>query len=649
MQLLLMSRREEDFLQLGELLARVVDVESSVDRATSAEEALIFMSEKAYDVLLCESRPGSELASQLLKELHLDGPGSPLILLTDDVDQAALAGPGCAAAYECMQLSRVDEDSLIRTLRHAMELYQKDRQREKAEDVVRKLWRAVEQSADLVIITDRSGVIEYVNPAFEALTGFAKEEAIGRTPRILRSGQHAPAFYRQMWRGILGGTVFRGVLVNRKKNGQIFYAEKTITPLRAAGGEITHFISNDRDITGRRTLELQLQQSQRMDAIGRLASGVAHDFNNLLMVISANAELMMEALSPRDAQHPRVQEILAASRRAAGLTRQLLAFGRHQVQPQQPVDLNRILDEISHMLPRLLGEDIELAIVPAKDLAQIKADPVQIEQVVMNLAANARDAMPRGGRLIVETMNVHLDREYARRHSFIRAGDYVLLAVTDSGQGVAPEHMAHIFEPFYTTKEEGKGTGLGLATVYGIVKQNGGFVWVYSEPGMGTTFKIYWPRAQRVGGRRRVDMRAEEKCPRGAETLLLVEDEEAVRRTAHEFLSRNGYAVLDAENGEAALLVAQRHEGEIHLMISDVVMPHMGGARLAEQLVALRPNMKVLFVSGYAENTVALQTGVDVGNHFLQKPFGLKALACKVREVLESRAATAAAAAGSSR
>jgi len=634
MQILLAVRSEEDFLRLRDLLARSGRGEIGLDQAKSLEEALILMSGKSYDLLLCDFKPASNIAMQILHETREDGPGLPMVFLSDHVDEATLAAAIRAGAYDCVQVSALDEASLTRTIRYAVEMYGKDQQREKAEDMLRKLWRAVEQSADMVIITDRSGIVEYVNPAFESLTGYSKQEAIGRSPRILKSGQHSLQFYRDMWETILSGTVYRASMVNRKKSGEIFYAEKTITPLRDAEGRITHFISNDRDITGRRTLELQLQQSQKMDAIGRLAAGVAHDFNNLLMVISANAELTLEALSEDDPRRNKVEEVQSAARRAAELTRQLLAFGRKQVQSLQVLDLNQLLQDISRILPRLIGEDIRLAVAPGKDLGRIKADPVQIEQVVMNLAANARDAMPHGGRLTLETMNVTLDHDYARRHSMVPAGEYVLLAVTDSGEGIAPEHMANIFEPFYTTKPEGKGTGLGLATVYGIIKQSGGFIWVYSEPGLGTTFKIYLPRVQKAVPIRRSEPPLVDQCPRGTETVLLVEDEPAVRSTAGEFLVQTGYKVLEAKDGENAIAVARSYPGDIHLMITDVVMPNMGGAKLAEHLAGQRPEMKVLFVSGYAENTVVQQGPIDVAGNFLQKPFGLKMLARKVREVL---------------
>ncbi|MBZ5599389.1 MAG: PAS domain S-box protein [Acidobacteriia bacterium] len=511
---------------------------------------------------------------------------------------------------------------------------------QEAEDSLRKLSRAVEQSADLVIITNRAGAIEYVNPAFELLTGYARREVLGRNPSILKSGQQPFEFYRELWKTILSGNVFRGVFANRKKDGEVFFLETTITPVRDAEGRITHFISNGRDITERRHLEAQLLQAQKMDAIGKLAGGVAHDFNNLLMVISAYAELMFDSLAAEDPLRHNLQEILTASRRAADLTRQLLAFSRKQMQSLQLLDLNAVIEEIGKMLPRLIGEDIQLEVVEGPDLGSVRADPVQIEQVVMNLAANARDAMPGGGKLTIETARMHLDEAYAQHHSIVPPGDYVLLSVTDSGQGIAPEHLAHIFEPFYTTKEAGEGTGLGLATVYGIVKQSGGFIWVYSEPGLGTTFKIYLPCI-----RQRTAItptcKSVESCPRGSETILLVEDEAAVRQSTYEFLTRSGYTVLEAKNGEDGLHIAREYLGPIHLMVTDVVMPYLGGAQLAEQLAAERPHMKVMFVSGYAESTILRHGVLDVRTRFLQKPFGLKMLASKIRELLETQASAA--------
>jgi nitrogen-specific signal transduction histidine kinase len=419
---------------------------------------------------------------------------------------------------------------------------------------------------------------------------------------VLKSGQQAPELYQELWQSILSGSVFRCTMVNQKKNGEIFVTEKVITPLRDGEGLITHFISNDRDITDRRRLENQLQQAQKMDAIGLLAGGAAHDFNNLLMVISSYAELMLDSLAPQHPLRRNVDEIQKASRRAADLTRQLLALGRKQMQTLQLLDLNSIIEEINKMLPRLIGEDIELEFVPGKKLGRVKVDPVQIEQVVMNLAANARDAMPKGGRLVIETASVRLDDAYVQAHSIVSTGEYVLLTVTDSGEGISPEHLSHVFEPFYTTKEEGRGTGLGLVEGY-------------------------------LGG---------------CETLLLAEDEPAVRQSTREFLSLNGYIVLEAKNGSDAVAVAREYKGPIHLMVTDVVMPQMGGARLAAELALERPDMKVLFVSGYAETTVQRHGAIDVTTRFLQKPFSLRTLARKIREVLDADAPALAAAAASS-
>jgi len=419
--------------------------------------------------------------------------------------------------------------------------------------------------------------------------------------------------------------------------------DKTITPVRNAQGEVTHFISNDRDISEVRRLETALFQAHKMDAIGQLAGGVAHDFNNLLMVISSYAELMLDHVPPEHKLHRNVQQILGASRRAADLTRQLLAFGRKQMQTLQIVDLNNIVQGIARFLPRLIGEDIDLKIVAGTELGRVHVDPGQIEQVLMNLAANARDAMPDGGVLTIETRNIDLDETYVHAQNLVRPGEYVLLEVTDSGTGIPPEHLPHIFEPFYTTKEQGKGTGLGLATVYGIVKQSGGYIWVYSERNLGTAFKIYFPRVRKQG------MVQNEACPRaieevrGTETILIVEDEQPVRSSLCECLRNYGYTVLDAGCGTDALALAKDHKDPIHLMISDMVMPGMSGWQVAEALSAIHSETKVLFVSGYAEQVVNSRINIQARDGFLQKPFTLRALALKVREILKAQSAAAGA------
>jgi two-component system, cell cycle sensor histidine kinase and response regulator CckA len=549
---LLLAGGDDDFSYLRDLLNRPGDGHVDLDHALSTDEALARLGRTTYDLLLCEYKSGDDAALRLLHELRRNHPGAPVIFLSDHMDETAVDTALKAGAGEFARTPIIDRPAVTVTIRYALDEYRKERERQKTEDTLRKLWRAVEQSADLVMITDREGVIEYVNPAFESLTGYSPGELTGQTPRVLKSGQQTSELYKELWQTILSGSVFRCTMVNRKKNGDVFVAEKTVTPLRDNDGKITHFISNDRDITDRRRMENQLQQAQKMDAIGKLAGGVAHDFNNLLMVISSYAELMLDTLTPPASLRRNVDEIQKASRRAADLTRQLLAFGRKQIQTLQLLDLNLIIEDINKMLPRLIGEDIELVFIPGAKLGRVKADPVQIEQILMNLVANEREAMPKGGRLVIETASVRLDEAYIQEHSIVPPGEYVLLAVTDSGMGIAPEHLLHIFEPFYTTKEEGKGTGLGLATVYGIVKQNSGFIWVYSEPGLGPTFKIYLPQARHAELVLHPTLPLE-GCPKGCETLLLAEDEAAVRQSTREFLSLNGYIVLEAANGAEAL------------------------------------------------------------------------------------------------
>ena len=634
LQLLLVGGSERDFADLRELLAERNNGQVLLAHAASPDDILNQLGKGHYDLLLCSHQSTDVAAFQLLRQVRRHDSRIPIIFLGEPINKSTIEAAIQAGACHSATENKQSESGEALTIPNVLDGSSAEQQHQKSEETLRKLWRSVEQSADTVIIMDRSGVMEYVNPAFEALTGYSLQEAVGQTLGILKSEQQAGELYEEMWNTVLSGNVFRGIVMDRKKNGETLILEKALTPLRDGDGKITHFISTGRDITERRQLESDLRQAQKMDAIGRLAGGVAHDFNNLLLVISAYAELMLDSLAQEDPLRRNVDEIITASRRAADLTRQLLAFGRKQLQLLQVLDLNTVIGEITRMLPRLIGEDIELVFVPGQDLGKVKADPVQIEQVVMNLAANARDAMPGGGTLTVETATVQVDGSYVQRHSIVPEGDYVLLTVTDSGQGIATEHLPHIFEPFYTTKEAGKGTGLGLATVYGIVKQNNGFVWVYSEPGLGSTFKIYLPLVRSSRSEVRTAKPAE-LSPRGCETLLLVEDEASVRQAARQFLSQSGYTVLDANDGADALRASRQHRGPIHLMITDVVMPKMAGPKLAELLADERPDMKVLFVSGYAEKTVLQHGTVDLTTGFLQKPFSLKTLARKVREVLE--------------
>ncbi|HUE55285.1 MAG TPA: PAS domain S-box protein, partial [Candidatus Udaeobacter sp.] len=465
----------------------------------------------------------------------------PFILLTEHADEKAVAEIIQAGAYDCMERSQLNGANLVRTIRCALSLHATQQQRQLAEDSLRKLSCAVEQSADIIFITNDQGVIEYVNPTFEKITGYSRQEVMGQTPGFLKSGQQAPAIYRELWETIRPGDVYRNIEVNRKKSGGLYYVDESISPIRDTAGTITHFVSNGRDLTERLRIEAQLLQAQKMDAIGRLAGGIAHDFNNLLTIITSYSELALDTVAAGSSTQSRLQEILSAARRAAELTRQLLAFSRQQPQALRVAEINPVVAGIVKTLHRLIGEDIELIFVPGKELGRIRLDPVQIEQILMNLAANSRDAMPQGGRLTIQTSDVQLDEQYAeQKKAIIPLGHYAVLTVTDTGSGIPADHLAHVFEPFYTTKPSGKGTGLGLATVYGIVKQNHGFVWVYSEPGIGTTLKIYFPCVQD----RATLLEAPQSCLadalRGSETVLLVEDEEALRRASAEFLSLRG-------------------------------------------------------------------------------------------------------------
>jgi len=387
-------------------------------------------------------------------------------------------------------------------------------------------------------------------------------------------------------------------------------------------------------MTERRHLEDQLRQAQKMEAVGQLAGGIAHDFNNLLTAILGSTQLLLHATPPGDGRREDIEEIKNAGLRAAELTRQLLAFSRRQVLAPKVLDMNAVVSQMDKMLRRLIGEDVELVTQLARDLGPVSADPGQLEQVLLNLAVNARDAMPRGGRLTIETANVVLTEEYSERHHRLPPGQYVLLAVSDTGVGMDEATQKHLFEPFFTTKEVGKGTGLGLATVYGIVKQSGGYIWVYSEPGHGTTVKVYLPRVPGAAEPLPVAA-ATPELRRGSEIVLLVEDAAPVRSLARKSLESYGYTVLEAADGPAALDLAARHPRGIDILVTDVVMPGMSGRELAERLAPARPAMRVLYTSGYTDDAMVRQGVLRAGVAFLQKPFVPETLARKVREVLD--------------
>jgi two-component system cell cycle sensor histidine kinase/response regulator CckA len=473
------------------------------------------------------------------------------------------------------------------------------------------------------------------NPAMARILGYGSAEELIRERTCLKRENYVNPESALTARRMLDadGLVTGFECEILRKDGSVITTIENLRAIYDEEGELLNYEGSMEDVTERKLLESQLRQSQKLEAVGMLAGGIAHDFNNLLTVIGGYCELSLLRLNERDPLYRNLTEVSKAANKAAVLTRQLLAFSRKQVLQPRVLDLNSIVAEMEKLLRRLIGENIEFDAQLGENLGQVKADPGQVEQVIMNLAINSRDAMPEGGRLLIETANVVLSEEHAKRHATVEPGNYVMLAVSDTGCGMDKETQARIFEPFFTTKEQGKGTGLGLATVYGIVKQSEGSIWVYSELDKGTTFKIYLPR---------VDAPIEQPLPRplkerlqGNETILLAEDEEMVRELAHEVLTAYGYKVLIAANGGAALLICEQQEEPVDLLITDVVMPEMSGLELATRLRKIRPNLKVLYMSGYTDNAVMLQ-GVQEGENFLQKPFTPFALGERVRTVLDA-------------
>ncbi len=510
--------------------------------------------------------------------------------------------------------------------------------RKRAEDVLRMRDRAIQAVTQGILITDPhqpDNPIIYASPSFERLTGYAESEVLGRNCRFLQGTDTDPEAVAQLREAIHAGRDCTVEIRNYKQDGTPFWSEVSVSPVKDDHGRLTQFVGIQSDITARRNLEGQLLQSQKMEAIGQMAGGVAHDFNNLLTIILGYSEMLLDALSPDDRLRSLVEEIQKAGERSASLTRQLLAFSRKQVLAPTILDMNEVVRDTEKMLRRIIGEDVHLKTVLHPQLDNIKADRGQLEQSLLNLAVNARDAMPRGGKLTIETANIELDPSYPQTHSGVRPGHYVLLAMTDSGEGMTPEVKQRIFEPFFTTKAPGKGTGLGLAVVHGFVKQTDGHIEVYSELGHGTSIKIYLPVFE--GAPRAVSSRGNAAgTPTGTETILLVEDEEAVRAFSRHVLQGCGYHVLEASNGDEALRIVAKYPETIHLLLTDVVMPGMGGRKLAEQLIALRPLIKVLYVSGYTDDAVVRHGILHDQVNFLQKPFMPLALANKIREVLKN-------------
>jgi two-component system cell cycle sensor histidine kinase/response regulator CckA len=660
MRVLIVEDRDED-AELTRRELRKGGIQFTSLRVETRDEYLRALSEFAPDIILSDYNlpqfDGLE-ALRLLKESGLD---VPFILITGSMTEEV--------AVDCMKqgvndyVLKMSLKRLPSAVRNALERVKTERARAAAIDALRE-----SEERYRVFVANSS----------EAIWRFELEEPI---PVTLPADEQFEHFYRFAYlaecndaMALMYGYARAADLVGVRGEQMLPRADPRIIELFRAfvhsgyrmsdaesvrldrEGRERHFLNNllgvvkdglllriwgtQRDITERvraerelRAAEEQLRQSQKLEAVGQLAGGVAHDFNNLLTVITGYSELLLKRVRGDESLSSKVEEIKKAGDRAADLTHQLLAFSRKQVLQPKVLDLNQIITEMDRMLRRLIGEDIDLKTVPDPTLGKVMADFGQIQQVVMNLAVNARDAMPNGGKLTIQTGNVYLDEVYAARHVDIRPGHYVMLAVSDTGTGMDAQTLARIFEPFFTTKEQGKGTGLGLSTVYGIVKQSGGSIWVYSEPGLGTTFKIYLPLAEGVAESPQAGAPRPETG--GAETLLLVEDEAAVRTFMSDILEASGYKLLVAGDGAEALSVGGTYRGPIHLLITDVVMPRMGGATLAGRLAPLRPETRVLYISGYTDDSLAHRgvLGPDVA--FLEKPFSSDALLRKVREVLD--------------
>src|SRR3954452_6572820 len=624
------ARMVEDFIRSGDEFP-----DAHIRIATSYEQALAAFAEERFDVAFFDYWLGSRDGVSLLREVRQKGVDAPVVVLTSHGAEDVAVEAMKAGAADYLGKGNLTVEALERAIRHALALHAEERQRWHAEAALRaseERFRAlVENSSDALLVLDAEGRIKYLSPSSERHLGWSPADMAGRSlfdflhpddrelvgtrmaETLSSPGRNIVAHVRfhhadGSWR------IMEGIGVNRLSDPAV------------AG-----IVVNARDITERRKLEDQLRQAQKLEAVGQLAGGVAHDFNNLLTAILGYCPLMLDEITDGDPLRPDLLEIQAAGERAAALTRQLLAFSRRQMLQPQVLDINTVVAQLQKLLRRLISEDVELVTNLAPDLLPVTVDPASVEQILVVLAVNARDAMPTGGRLTIETANVDLDATYALTHVTMAPGRYVMLAVSDSGEGMDAATRARVFEPFFTTKEQGKGSGLGLATVYGMVRQSAGHIWVYSEPAHGTVFKVSLPVTPTAAAQPSTD---KVSSFRGSETVLLVEDEDAVRALAREVLRRHGYVVLEARHGVDALRVAERHPDVIHLLITDVVMPHMGGRELGQRLTAVRPAIRTLFMSGYTHHAL-LPADLTQAAEFIHKPFTPELLARHVRRILD--------------
>ncbi len=514
-------------------------------------------------------------------------------------------------------------------------------QQKETEDQLRKLYQSVEQSQVSVVITDVEGNIEYVNPKFTQVTGYTYHEVRGENPRILKSGFRSKEEYKELWDTITAGHEWQGEFQNKRKNGELYWEHASISPIKSESGEITHFLAVKEDITERKRLQQQLIQAQKMESIGNLAGGIAHDFNNLLTVINGHAEISLIKLEKEHPAHRDMISILHAGKRAENLTRQLLAFSRKQIYESKIINLNKVITGLDKLLRRLIGENIKIKTKLENNLPLIKADPGQIEQILMNLIVNARDAINELGDtedqkiISIETGSEIIVENMLKKYPAMNTGEKIFISIHDTGIGIPTDLKDKIFEPFFTTKEKGKGTGLGLSTVYGIVKQNQGFIYVDSEEKAGTTFKIYWPVSKQKMNQE-IKKIMDKKSLEGYESILFVEDDEAVRDLICGALRELGYHVLDAGNGKEALEIFEKNNQQIDLLVTDMIMPEMNGKELVTKIQELNQDFSVIYTSGYTDDHIVTEGELKEGLNFVAKPYSISDIAGKIRAILDT-------------
>lgn len=504
-------------------------------------------------------------------------------------------------------------------------------------DIENRIIRTVEQSAGITVITDTTGCILYVNSMFTQITGYEPNEVIGKKPNIMKSGKHDSEFYTEIWKTVKSGKTWKGRITNKKKDGELFDEDAHIFPVINSNGKISHYAKLSFDATERVILENQLIQAQKMEAIGRLAGGIAHDFNNLLTGIQGYVELSRNVLSTGDPLYEYVEEISKAAQKASELVHQILAFSRKQMVSPKVICINDVVMDLERIIRRVIGENIDFTTILSRDIASIKMDPGQLGQIVMNLAVNARDAMTQGGSLTIETGMEYLGENFNKKYNFIKPGKYVLLAIKDTGVGMDEETLSHIFEPFFTTKEKCKGTGLGLSTVYGIVKQANGYIIVYSEPGLGTSFKLYFTPTEEKVKKPVLKSKSMTDFRKGTENIFVVEDEDYIRKLLEKILRKAGYQVWLASRGSEAAMMFDNLKESVDLLITDMVLPDINGCELAMKLSNKHKELKILFMSGYAEEEIAADlTGLESKGGFISKPFKPVEMLKKIGELLES-------------